>query len=252
MRDSAAILALTAGDIYGPYFAPYESGSYLKSITEKPVKLRIGFSTQTATGTPVHEDCVAAAKDAAKLCVQLGHHVEETGIPSIDGNALVQEFMILWSAGVAWDIDTLAKASGKKPSKEILEPITWTLYEMGHSYTAPQYLLALQTLQKVARAIQLYYTNYDVVITPTLAEPPVPLGTFDAPLDNPFMGFMRSASFAPFTPICNLTGEPAMSVPLYWNKEGTSFGFSGILALKRKGINQQQHQELQYQRSIEI
>lgn len=236
VRDSAAILDVTQGDIYGPYFAPSGSGTYLQRMKENPVKLRIGFATQTATGTPVHEDCVAAVKDAAKLCVQLGHHVEETGIPSIDGNALVQEFMILWSAGVAWDIDTLTKSSGKKPSKEILEPITWTLYEMGHSYTAPQYLLALQTLQKVAREIQLYYTNYDVVITPTLAEPPVPLGTFDAPPDNPFMGFMRSASFAPFTPICNLTGQPAMSVPLYWNKEGLPIGAHFIGQYGREDI----------------
>ncbi len=236
VRDSAAILDITAGDIYGPYFAPSVSGTYLQRMKENPGKLRIGFTTQTANGTPVHEDCVSAMKDAAKLCGELGHHVEDAGLPSVDANALVQEFMILWSAGVAWDIDTLAKAFGKKPSKEIFEPITWTLYEMGHSYTAPQYLLALQTLQKVARDIQLYYTNYDVVVTPTLAEPPVPLGTFDAPKDNPFMGFMRSASFAPFTPICNLTGQPAMSVPLCWNKEGLPIGVHFIGQYGREDI----------------
>lgn len=236
VRDSAAILDITHGDTYGPYFAPPAPGKYSQQIKERPVKLRIGFTAQSATGTPVHEDCVTAAKEAAKLCEKLGHYVEETGIPSIDSNALVQEFMILWSAGVAWDVDVLAKASGKKPSKEILEPISWTLYEMGHSYTAPQYLLALQTLQKVARDIQLYYAKYDVVVTPTLAEPPVPLGTFDAPSDNPFMGFMRSASFAPFTPICNLTGQPAMSVPLYRNKENLPIGVHFIGQYGREDI----------------
>lgn len=236
VRDSAAILDITAGDTYGPYFAPPAPGKYLQKMKEKPVKLRVGFTSQAATGTPVHEDCVSAMKEAAKLCGGLGHHVEDAGIPSIDSNALVQEFMILWSAGVAWDVDALAKASGKKPSKETLEPISWTLYEMGHSYTAPQYLLALQTLQKVAREIQEFYSKYDVLLTPTLAEPPVELGTFDAPKDNPFMGFMRSASFSPFTPICNLTGQPAMSVPLHWNNEGLPIGAHFIGQYGREDI----------------
>ena len=85
-------------------------------------------------------------------------------------------------------------------------------------------MLALTTLQKIARDVARFFVNYDVWLTPTLAEPPVPLGTFYSPPDNPLQGQSRVASFAPFTSISNITGQPAMSVPLFWNAEGLPVG----------------------------
>jgi amidase len=84
--------------------------------------------------------------------------------------------------------------------------------------------MALQYLQGLSRQVAHFMTQYDVVLTPTLGEPPVALGTFDSPSDNPLAGMARAAMFVPFTPLCNMTGQPAMSVPLYWNDEGLPVG----------------------------
>src|SRR5205807_1286700 len=88
----------------------------------------------------------------------------------------------------------------------------------------PDYLTALQELQQVSRQVATYFVDVDVWLTPTLAEPPPPLGSFDGPPDNPMFGFFRSALFVPFTPIANITGQPAMSVPLHWNDAGLPIG----------------------------
>jgi amidase len=95
---------------------------------------------------------------------------------------------------------------------------------MGRQQTASSYLLSVTFLQKVARDIAQFLLKYDFWLTPTLGEPPVPLGTFDSPPENPLEGLRRAIAFVPFTPICNVTGQPAMSVPLYWNGEGLPVG----------------------------
>jgi len=105
-----------------------------------------------------------------------------------------------------------------------VEPLTWALCEMGRQQSASAYLLSLSFLQRVARDIARFFLNYDVWLTPTLSEPPLPLGSFDSPPENPLQGLRRAEQFVPFTPICNATGQPAMSVPLYWNAEGLPIG----------------------------
>ena len=105
-----------------------------------------------------------------------------------------------------------------------MEELTWAICEMGREFKAPEYVLALQFLQRVARDVARFFNDYDVWLTPTLGEPPVPLGTFDSTPDYPLEGFTRSAAFVPFTPICNMTGQPAMSVPLFWNNDGLPVG----------------------------
>jgi amidase len=114
--------------------------------------------------------------------------------------------------------------TGKTPTQDQFEPLTWALYEMGRQQSASSYLLSLAFLQRVARDIARFFLKYDVWLTPTLSEPPVPLGTFDSPPENPLQGLRRAEAFVPFTPICNATGQPAMSVPLYWNAEGLPVG----------------------------
>ncbi len=107
---------------------------------------------------------------------------------------------------------------------ERLEPLTESLYRMGVSMSATDYLLRVNALQLLARRIGHFFVDYDVWLTPTLAEPPPPLGTFAATAEDPLAGFRRAAAFTPFTPLCNVTGQPAMSVPLYWNTEGLPIG----------------------------
>ncbi len=224
VRDSAALLDATAGyEVGDPYIAPLPARPFADEVGADPGKLRIAFTTKPATDIPVHDDCVAAVHDAAKLCEQLGHTVTEAA-PQLNGEMIGKAFMTIWSAGNAWTADSLSFAIGRKPTQEDFEPATWALMEMGRRRTAPEYLLAVQMLQIFSRRVAQFMEQYDVWLTPTLAEPPLPLGSFASPADNPMAGMRRAGLFAPFTPIVNATGQPAMSVPLFWNAEGLPIG----------------------------
>ncbi len=224
VRDSAALLDATTGpDLGDPYVAPPPARPFLEEVSRPPGFLRVAFTTSSATGAPVHPDCVRAVQDAAKLCDDLGHEVSEAR-PALEGDAISQAFISVWSAGTAWSIDDWARRTGQTPSAERFEPLTWGLYEMGTRRSASDYLLAIQDLQRIARQIAQFFVQYDVWLSPTLAEPPPALGSFDGEPDNPMHGIFRSALFVPFTPIFNATGQPAMSVPLFWNGDNVPIG----------------------------
>jgi amidase len=227
VRDSAALLDATSGpDVGDPYWAPPPARPFLREVGVDPGHLRIAFTKKTATGVPVHPDCVRAVEDAAAMCAELGHElIDDT--PRMDGEAVFQAFTVLWSAGCTSILDGIARVTGQAPNPDQVEPLTWAFYEMGRGQSASDYILAVWMLQKVTRDIAHFFLDYDVWLTPTLAEPPVPLGTFDFPSGDPLQAFYRAAAFVPFTPIPNITGQPAMSVPLFWNADvlpvGTHF-----------------------------
>ena len=224
VRDSAALLDATSGpDVGDPYWIPPPERPFLREVGAKPGRLRIAFTTIAPTGVPVHPDCVEAVQDAAALCADLGHEVFEA-TPAIDGELLTDAFTTVWSAGCAWTIDSLALSTGRVPTPDQFEPLTWALYQRGQRRSASDYLLAVQALHRIARGIARFFVNCDVWLTPTVSEPPVPLGTFDSPPEKPLQGLGRAWDFCPFTPICNATGQPAMSVPLFWNAEGLPVG----------------------------
>jgi amidase len=224
VRDSAALLDATSGpDVGDPYWVPPSVRPFLQEVGADPGRLRIAFTTAAATGVPVHSDCVSAVRDAAQLCSNLGHEVVEAA-PEVSGDLVTQMFVTLWSAGCAWTIDGMAFLTGRAATPDQFEPLTWALCEMGRQQSASAYLVAVAVLQRVSRDIGHFFVNHDVWLTPTLAEPPVPLGTFDSPPENPLQGLARAAEFIPFTPICNVTGQPAMSLPLFWNADGLPVG----------------------------
>ena len=224
VRDSAALLDTTSGpDIGDPHWAPPPARPFLQEVGANPGRLRIAVTTAAVTGVAVHEDCVSAVRDAAALCADLGHEMVEI-TPELPGDLITEAFITLWSAGCAWSIDDWARQTGQTPSQDQFETLTWGLYEMGQQVTAPAALLALQDLQRISRDIARFFADYDVWLTPTIGEPPVPLGTFDSPPENPLQGLFRAAALLPFTPICNITGQPGMSVPLVWNAEGLPVG----------------------------
>ncbi len=224
VRDSAALLDATSGpDVGDPYWSPPKARPFLQEVGAEPGRLRIAFTTLTAAGASVHPDCVEAVKDAAALCADLGHSVEEAP-PVVPTELMARAFMTIWSAGVAHDIDSMAVLTGKTPASGQFEPLTWALYEAGRQQTASGYLLAVTVIQTIARDFGRFFVNYDVHLTPTLGEPPVPLGSFEATPENPLRGYARAGAFVPFTPVCNMTGQPAMSVPLFWNAAGLPIG----------------------------
>lgn len=224
VRDSAALLDATEGPAPGdPYVAPPKSRPYLDEAGTNPGRLRIALQTHSPIGSPVHADCIAAAKDAAALCERLGHTVEEAA-PDIDGHAVSEAFGVLWAGGAAQTLDTIARMRQRPIGLDEVEPLTWALYELGKQTSASAYLIAVAAIQRIARRVARFMESYDVWLTPTLARPPVRLGEFAPDPANPIEAFHRAGEYIPFTPIVNATGQPAMSVPLYWNAEGLPIG----------------------------
>ncbi len=229
VRDSAALLDATSGpDVGDPYWAPPPKRPFLKEVGADPGRLRIAFTTDAATGVPVHADCVSAVHETAKLCADLGHEVTEASL-EVDAALVNQAFTVIFTAGgTATLVEGMAMITGRVPTPDQFEPLTWAVYEAGRQHSATAYLLALTALHRISRDIARFLLDYDVLLTPTLPEPPVPLGTFDSPPDNPLQGLMRAAEYVPFTVICNFTGQPAVSVPLIWNDDALPIGVQFI------------------------
>jgi amidase len=214
VRDSAAILDATAGAAPGdPYVAPAPPRPFTDEIKLPAGRLRIAWSTTSPIGTPVHPSCKAAVEQTARLCEALGHMVREAA-PVLSAELLLHSFMAVWAAGTAASVDSTAALRGAPVDRDELEPTTWALVEAGRQVTAPVYLMSVGTLQQASRQVARFFEDVDLWLTPTLAEPPVPLGTFQAPDTDPMAPVSRAFAFSPFTPLANITGQPAMSVPL--------------------------------------
>jgi amidase len=224
VRDSAALLDVTAGPAPGdPYWAAQPSRPFLQEAAANPGRLRIALLKNSSIGTPVHPDCVRAVEDAARLCEELGHEVTED-TPKMSGEAVYQAFMTVWAAGCAATIDRWAMITRQTPRQEQFEPLTWSLYEIGSKITASVCLLAEEALHSVSRQVAQFMIDYDLMLSPTLGMPPVPLGYFSSPPLDPLQTQQRMAAFAAFAALWNATGQPAMSVPLCWNAEDLPIG----------------------------
>ncbi|MDE1986135.1 MAG: amidase [Alphaproteobacteria bacterium] len=224
VRDTAASLDVAAGYEPGdPYSTTPAPASYLQASKEKPKRLRIGFAKKKLDGGALHPDCVAAVEHAAKLCADLGHVVEEAS-PAIDQASLVPTFMAIWCGNLASIVDLIARLTGQTPSSDNLEGLTLGLYEQGKKVSASDYLQAKMMLNIVARAAAKFHQTYDLWLTATLGAPPVKLGVLDMEERNPQKAFAPLIDYVPYTAIQNVTGQPAINLPLHWNEGGLPIG----------------------------
>jgi amidase len=240
VRDSAAILDIVAGPMPGdPYFAPPPSRPFLQEVGVNPGKLRIGLMTTAAGGAiKVHPDCIAAVTDAARLLESLGHRVEESYPKTLDENH--ERFGHVWTlvaSSVAALVEHWSKQVGRPVTADDLELHNWTIAEIGRRRTAAQYVAAVTWLQADTRKIVSWWNEgFDLLLTPTLAEPPPPLGQFVSTPSDPLAAARRTETIIPFTPAFNQTGQPAISLPLYWNKEGLPIGIHLVAAYGREDL----------------
>jgi amidase len=214
VRDSAVLLDATAGPGLGdPYWAPPPARPFAAEVGAEPGRLRIAFSTRPPDDQPVHPDCVAAVQDAARLCSGLGHDVSERDLPGID-ERVGEAINTMFGAAVAWIVAYWVRKLGREPKPDELEPHTWAWTEAGSRISAAAYLLAVEDIQRFGRTVARFFTEVDLWLTPTLGQPPLPLAEAAG-----------SASFVAFPLwVANATGNPAMSVPLFWNAEGLPIG----------------------------
>ncbi len=245
VRDSAAMLDAVSGpDIGAPYITPAPERPFLEEVSRAPGKLRIAFTSKPFLGHEVDADCIDALYDASLLLQGLGHELVEDA-PEINGEQFSVSFLTIIMAETRADIELVAKFVGRDPHHSHWEPSTYAMGLIGQSMSGVDYANAARYLQLASREIGRFFARYDVLLTPTLSRPPVPIGSLQPPDSQmPLIKLVgrlnatwllrrlnmvkplaaRVFDFIPYTPIFNVTGQPAMSVPLYWNREGLPIG----------------------------
>jgi amidase len=199
--DAAALLDVMQGYETGdPYWAPPPERSYVEEVDREPGRLRVAVTATPPADVPVAPVCRAAAEDAARLLEDLGHDVEEA-TPDWARGDLMALFARAWQVGPALYADDLS----------LLEPLNRALAERAHETTSVEYVLATAALRETARRVVRFWETYDLLVTPTLAQPPVEIGSILS--GDPWEQFAKAAAFTPFTPVVNVTGQPAVSVP---------------------------------------
>jgi len=217
VRDSAAILDAMHGPEAGSrYVAPPPAGTFLAAAGRAPERaLRIALQLSPASGAAVDPACIAAARDAAKLCEDLGHHVEEAA-PEVDGRALGRAGALLIGAHIAAAFAARAAALGRPMTGDDMELSTAGFIQQGQTASGLDLIAANQAFMTAAIAVAKLQQTYDLILTPVLAKPPLKLGA--VALNQPLQAYGEAFSaFCPFTALANQTGQPAMSVPLYWS-----------------------------------
>lgn len=239
VRDTAAVLDAVHGMEPGdPYTAPAPTRPYLDEVGAPVEPLRIGLLTASPGGAvPVHPECVAAAEAAGRLLESLGHSVSVSHPKALDDPDYTAHFITNWAAGAAWNLDYWSRRTGAQVGQDDVEPLTWALADLGRSSTAAEWLGAREWLQANAREVAAWWAEgHDLLLTPTIAEPPPVLGSFDSPPDNPLHGLFRAAEVVPFTPPFNVTGQPAVSLPLHWSPDGLPIGVQLVAAFGREDL----------------
>jgi amidase len=218
--ETAQILDVLAGPELGDAFwAPEPDQPFADAAVQEPGRLRIALTTTTPLpDSPVDPVCERAAHDAADLLRSLGHEVVEEEAPwQIPGT--LELFTASFGPAIATQIAFAAMIAGREPTEADMEPLSWAIWNVCKQIDSTQALGAEFQLQGLGRAIVGWTAQYDAVLTPALAEAPVTIGTIDACSADPMADFARSGTFTPYTAISNITGSPAISIPLYQREE---------------------------------
>jgi amidase len=248
VRDSARLLDAVAGpDLGAPYSIAPPERPFAEALNARPRRLRIAFSAESPTGGPVDAQCRRAVAEAARLCEDLGHHVEEAA-PAVPAGFFTW-FLIAFLAAVAQEFTFAEEATGIRPRRRDVEDATWLCRQLGRAFSAEELAVALERLRRASRAIAPFFETYDVLLTPTLATPPVRHGDLhpkgiEAALQalaarlhlgrtlryGPLIeqAAERTFAFIPFTPVWNVTGQPAASLPLHWTPDGLPVGVQAV------------------------
>jgi amidase len=245
VRDSAALLDATAGeDVGAPYYAPPRKRPFLQEVSTDPGKLRIAVTGAPMLGKHVDPDVLRALESTVRLLRALGHEVAEAA-PALDGEPFSFAFVTIVAAELRADIEDTARAAGKKVSVRDFDPSSFGMGMLGKALSAQEYATAARYLQTSARKVATFFEDYDILLTPTLSQPPFKIGSLQPSTGEKAMirmigsidggrilkalGLVKSLSasifeFIPWTPVFNVTGQPAMSVPLEWTGDRLPIG----------------------------
>jgi Asp-tRNA(Asn)/Glu-tRNA(Gln) amidotransferase A subunit family amidase len=216
VRDSAQLLDIECKPQPGdPYWLDPPRTPFFDEVGKDPGKLRIAYTTSTLVWGQTEPAPAQAARHAAKLCESLGHYVEEAK-PEVDFQAMAVDASTLVLSSTAATLEREAERRGAPIREDEVETLTWSIYQNGMKFTGPQMAIALQNLHAFTRKLAAFFERYDVFVLPTVAKPPVPVGSIDTNAKDLSDYAERLYTFIPNTQPFNVGGQPAMSVPLYW------------------------------------
>ena len=241
VRDSAAILDVVAGEMPGdPYTAPPPDRPYASVVGTDPRPLRIGLRTDAIAGMcEVEPECAAAAEAAAKALESLGHTVEVASPAALDESELVVTFLHVVAANSLGLVEELAEMAGRAVTADDVEPGTWALAEAGRAITAVQYQQTIAAAHAWTRRVLGWWhadDAYDVLVTPTLAALPPVLDTLNPVDGDPAMATILQTPYAAFAAAFNVTGQPALSVPVAMSDAGLPIGVQLVGAAYREDL----------------
>jgi len=240
VRDSAAVLDVLEGYMTGdPNTAPPPALHYAREVGANPGKLRIGVSTHAPSDLAVTDPaCIAAVGDAAALLESLGHKIEDSAPAALDEAGLMDQFSAVMMSCLRADLAVLAEIAGRPLTADDMEPMTWLFYETSGGYSGGDYVRAIAEMHRWTRRVESWWSvqGYDLLLTPTLAEPPPLLGDVGGQADGGLNAAGRSIPFAAYTAPFNVTGQPAMSVPLASSPTGLPVGVQLVGAPYREDL----------------
>jgi amidase len=238
VRDTAAVLDAVQGPAVGdPYWASPPARPYLSEVGADPGSLRVGWVAEPPDGSFRTDPQVAAAtKATADLLEQLGHRVDEAHPAGLADPATTGHFLVAFGAWVARDLDRMAEMVGDPVTEDGVEPGTWALAQGGRAVTATQFLAAIDGMHAATRGLTAWWQDHDLLLTPTIPELPPTLGQFRSTPEEPLTGLFRSSPLAAFTAPFNITGQPAMSLPLHESTEGLPIGMQLVAAPGREDL----------------
>jgi amidase len=226
VRDAAALLDAVAGpDPGAPGHPVPPARPYREQIGTPPSHLRIAWTTTPASGAKIDPECEKAVHETVRLLVSLGHTLIEDR-PRYDWDAFLENVNVIWGAFGVASIDFASAMTGRKPGPDNLEAVTLASYEDGKRYSAIDLLNAMTHCNLVSRQVGPFFEKVDVLVTPTIARQPAPLGELNQNREGmTAMEWTRQIfSYVPFTPLFNVTGQPAISLPLHWSADGLPVG----------------------------
>ncbi len=238
IRDAAAILDVLAGVMPGdPYAAPSPRRPFSAEVGAAPGRLRVGLMTIAPGGMPVHPACVDAAREGARLLGDLGHAVEDSYPEALRDPEATRAFVRVVACSVARMLDAWGEKLGRTVGAADVEPLTWAVAELGRQASAREYLGAVEFVHAQGRRLAGWWQGgFDLLLTPTAAEPPPRLGEMASSADDPLSGFLRAAPFSTFTAPFNVSGQPAISLPLFWSADGLPIGVHLVAPYGREDL----------------
>lgn len=238
VRDTAAFLDVVQGAMPGdPYAAAPPARPYAKEVGASVAGLRVGLLLRGPRGLAVDPECVAAARAAGDALAALGHRVEESAPEALEETRAVASYVVIVSCSVARALDSWGEKLGRSLGASDVEPLTWALAEQGRATPAPRYVEAVEFVHGFGRRVAAWWEQgFDLLVTPTTAALAPEIGALRPAGDPPLGPFLRAAPYGAFTSTFNLTGQPAISIPLHWTSAGMPVGAQLVAATGREDL----------------